>query len=263
MNRITLLGFPIDAITLDAAVERLASWLRDASDARWVHTVNTDHMVVAQSDRQFGDILRSGDLVVADGMPLVWAASWQGTPLPGRVAGADLVVELCAASMARGFRIFFLGGRPGVAVRARENVQRRFPGAAIVGCAAPSAAQLEDDTANAALIDAINASGANTLFIGLGAPKQEKWFTAHRSRLHTIINIGVGASIDFLAGEKRRAPEWMRESGFEWLFRLGQEPGRLWKRYLLRDPMFFVHFATDRFAAARRTRAGVAPRSPR
>jgi N-acetylglucosaminyldiphosphoundecaprenol N-acetyl-beta-D-mannosaminyltransferase len=251
LTRIHLLGCPIDVVTLSDVLDRVTSWARAAGRPRLIHTVNVDHLVLACRDDQFAALVRRADLVVADGMPLVWASRWQGTPLPERVAGVDLAEAFCKESKSRGLRVFFLGGASGIAEQARQQMLSRYPDAQIVGIAAPSGDALASARANAELVAAINSSDANTLLIAFGAPKQEAWFHQHRDVLKTAVNIGVGGTLDLLSGTKPRAPSWMRTAGLEWLFRLRQEPGRLWKRYLVRDPSFLWYLARDQLRSSR------------
>jgi N-acetylglucosaminyldiphosphoundecaprenol N-acetyl-beta-D-mannosaminyltransferase len=198
--------------------------------------------------RQDPELLRihnAAGMVTPDGMPLVWLARRAGFPHVDRVYGPDLVLACCEASVARGYRHFLYGGGPGVPERLAERLQARFPGLRVVGCHSPPFRALvsrEDDT----VVERINASGADIVWVGLSTPKQERWMHTHRPYLTAPVLIGVGAAFDFHAGLKRQAPRWIQRSGLEWLFRLSQEPRRLWRRYSYNNTRFLLDLALHR-----------------
>jgi N-acetylglucosaminyldiphosphoundecaprenol N-acetyl-beta-D-mannosaminyltransferase len=196
-----------------------------------VATANTDFLINALDDKELRYVLREADLVVPDGMPLVWGAQLMGTHLPERVTGADLVPALAKLAAEKGYRIFMLGARPEVALRAKERLEEDYKGIQIVGCLSPDARPiLEMD--NDCILAAIQQAKPDILFVAFGNPKQEKWIHLFRDQLREVpICIRVGGTFDFLAGQTVRAPLWMQKAGLEWLFRLLQEPKRLWKRY--------------------------------
>lgn len=228
-----VLGVAIDAITRAEALARLDRFVHEGRP-RQVVTVNLDFLRLAQRDEPFRAALDSADLVVADGMPVVWLSKLSGTALPERVAGVDLFDDCARLAAARGYRVFLLGAGPGVANEAAAVLQRRHPGLVIAGTIAPPSWPFLAET-DAAMVEAVRAARPAMLFVALGAPRQELWIAAHLHELGVPVCVGVGGSFDLLAGRLRRAPGWMQRAGLEWLFRLGQEPGRLWRRYLLGD----------------------------
>jgi N-acetylglucosaminyldiphosphoundecaprenol N-acetyl-beta-D-mannosaminyltransferase len=191
-------------------------------------------------DTKFQQIANNASLAVPDGMPLVWAVRLLGFDQQERVYGPDLFLAVCERSVGKGYSHFFYGGGQGVPERLAENLSGRFPGIRIAGWYSPPfrpLTEVEDDH----VVKTINASGADILWVGLGAPKQEFWMASHVGRISAPVMVGVGAAFDFHAGRVRQAPRWMQDRGLEWVFRLCVEPRRLWKRYLYNNPRFLYH----------------------
>jgi N-acetylglucosaminyldiphosphoundecaprenol N-acetyl-beta-D-mannosaminyltransferase len=214
------------------AVERLV----EAGQGGSVFTPNVDHVVTAERNPDFAAAYGRVSLSFADGMPLVWASRALGEPLPGRVAGSDLVPPLLERAGQRGWRCYFLGARPGVAQKAAGIAQERW-GTNVVGVSAPMV-NADDARQLDAIASAISATKAHLVFMAMGAPKQELVIDRIAGRIRPAVALGIGASLDFIAGTARRAPEVLQKAGLEWLYRFAQEPGRLWKRYLVDDPSF-------------------------
>lgn len=227
---IALLGVPFDNVTLSQALERIDEMIASGRP-HYVVTPNIDFCVQAFEDVELRRILFDADLVVCDGTPLVWAARLLGNPLPERVAGADLVPRLIQRAAEKGHRVFFLGGRPQVTQQAVNRLQGLHPELVIAGHYSPPFRPLLDMN-HEEIAERIRAARADLLLISFGCPKAEKWMAMHYRQLGVPVSIGVGATIDFLAGHVRRAPSWMQRGGLEWFFRLSQEPGRLWRRYV-------------------------------
>jgi exopolysaccharide biosynthesis WecB/TagA/CpsF family protein len=181
------------------------------------------------------DILRRADLVTADGMPIVWTSKLLGVPLKDRVTGADLVPKLTQEAARRQKSIYFLGGRGDVGRQAADLLKKRYPNLKVAGTDAPfvhteGAALSEAEEEDQAIVERINRSGADILLIGFGNPKQEIWFDRNRNRLKVPVSIGIGGTYEFIVGSVARAPVWMQKTGLEWVFRITQDPWRLWNR---------------------------------
>jgi N-acetylglucosaminyldiphosphoundecaprenol N-acetyl-beta-D-mannosaminyltransferase len=206
-------------------------------------TVNVDFLKLARNDIGYRHLLNTADLAVADGMPLVWASRLMGMPLPQRITGMDLILGCAELAAREQYRMFLLGGSPGIAQQAAEHLRERFPGLPSCCVYAPPIGpfSLEED---AHMVAMIRETHPDMLFVAFGAPRQDIWIREHMAELQVPLAIGVGGTFNFLAGTVRRAPLWMQDAGLEWLFRLQQEPKRLWKRYLLQDlPVFFALLA--------------------
>jgi N-acetylglucosaminyldiphosphoundecaprenol N-acetyl-beta-D-mannosaminyltransferase len=204
----------------------------------WVATPNVDICRAAGRDPQLLDLLSGASLVVADGMPLVWATRLRGDPLPERVTGSSLIYSLTDAAAQHGQSIYLLGGEPGVADRAAEVLSGRYPGLAVVGTDSPSLNFHVSPDSVEAIRRRLAAARPDIVFVGLGFPKQERLIAQLAPSFPGTWFISCGAAIPFAAGTLRRAPQWMQRSGLEWAFRLGREPRRLVKRYLVDDLPF-------------------------
>ncbi len=239
--RPVLFGIAFDALTTAQTLDRIFAFAatREERGCRIAATVNVDFLVntyyalkSVPCNPELAAILRRAELVVADGMPLVWLSRLLGTPLPERVAGSDLVPMIAERAAREGKKLYFLGGKEEYTRCAAERLRARYPGLEVesdspfVKLDAPDAAELDRG-----ICARINASGASILLVGFGNPKQELWLERNRRHLDCGIAIGVGGTFNFIAGAVKRAPDWMRRSGTEWIYRIIQEPGRLWKRY--------------------------------
>jgi N-acetylglucosaminyldiphosphoundecaprenol N-acetyl-beta-D-mannosaminyltransferase len=239
-ERTSLFGIEIDPLVMDQAVDRVWHWFDDlAGDCRVVVTPNLDHAVMLREHRQLQEAYRRADLVVADGWPLVMASRLLRRRLPARVAGSDFVPAIFSRARAsRSLTVFLLGAGPGVAKRAAEQIHVNWPAVQVVGTYSPPMGFEHDQEENLEILARIAAARPDLLVIGLGAPKQELWVNNHRDQIHARAAICAGATIDFLAGEKRRAPRWVRTIGMEWCHRMCSEPRRLVRRYA-RDAWMF------------------------
>ena len=225
-----ILGTPVDVLNTEAVLARVEQFIRERRFHQ-IATANTDFLINALEDPELLHILRNADLVIPDGMPLLWASRLMRSPLPERVTGADLVPQLAALSAANGYRIFMLGARPQVAALARERLLAKHPGLQIVGCVSPPVAALVDMD-HEGLLEQIRIARPDVLLVAFGNPKQEKWIHMNRQQLADVpVCIGVGGTFDFIAGQTARAPQWMQKSGLEWVHRLLQDPARLCRRY--------------------------------
>jgi len=191
-------------------------------------------------------------LVVADGMPLIWASRLRGSPLPERVAGSNLIWTLTAAAARKGAAIFLLGGNPGAAEACAERMRAEYPDVQIAGLMTPPRGFENDERAIEEILATLRASAPDIVYVALGFPKQEQLALRLAPHVPTTWFVGVGISFSFVAGEVRRAPRWMQVTGLEWVHRLVQEPRRLFRRYLVEG----LPFAARLFAHALRSRAG-------
>ncbi|MBW8863800.1 MAG: WecB/TagA/CpsF family glycosyltransferase [Verrucomicrobia bacterium] len=226
---IAMLGVVFNNLSLPATVARIEKMIA-ARTPRYIVTANVDFLVQSQRDAELHRALLDAHLVVCDGTPLVWASRLLGNPLPERVAGSDLVPELISVAAKKGYRLFFLGATPGANEQAIANVRKQFPNLDISGYSPPFRPLSAVD--NEEIIARIRAARPDILCVAFGCPKAEKWMVANLNSLGVPVTIGVGGTIDFLAGRLKRAPLWMQRAGIEWLFRLWQEPRRLFRRYV-------------------------------
>lgn len=233
-DRAQLFGIRIDRLRRPQAVAAVLALARETSlPCRYVVTPNVDHLLRLEHDASFAAAYADAALVTADGRPVVWASHWLGDALPETVSGSDLVPALFDEVQARGesLRVFLFGAGPGVAGRAATVIAARWPRVQVVGTACPPFGFESDTAASARYAQAISAAAPDVLVVGLGSPKQELWVHRWRGSLGCGVALCVGAAIDFIAGEKARAPAWMQRAGLEWFYRLASEPRRLAGRY--------------------------------
>lgn len=251
---IRMFGCQIDRVRMSQAVERVFGLIADrGASCQYVVTPNVDHVVMLQHHRPLRRAYQHASLVLADGMPVVLASRLLGRGLPERVTGADLTTALFDEAEARGgLRLFLLGALPGVAALAATRIAQRWPAIETVGVNSPPLGFEKDAVQNAAILQQISASRPDVVVVGLGAPKQELWVHAHRHQIDAAVALCVGATIDFLAGNKSRAPRWMQKSGLEWLHRVATEPRRLLGRYL-RDAWHFPRIVWRECRSSRNT----------
>lgn len=246
IRSIAVLGVPVDDITLDETVDAIGEMVEAGRATRRTHqvaTVNVDFVVNALGDRDVLDILQRTDLALPDGKPLVWMSRLAGTPIRERTTGADLVGALVARAVPARWRIVLFGAAPGVASAARDVLCARHPGADVVALEAPLVAA--DGSMDAAVADQLAELRADVVCVALGNPKQERWIQRHREQVGAAVFIGVGGTLDFIAGRTRRAPAWMQRSGLEWLHRALSEPRRLAARYAKDIVVFLPRAVAD------------------
>ncbi|MBM4424719.1 MAG: WecB/TagA/CpsF family glycosyltransferase [Chloroflexi bacterium] len=235
---ITLLRVPVHDVTYAETLIAIGQFIAEGG-AHQLCTVNPEFVMAAQEDADFMAILRNADLCVPDGIGLLWAARMLRQPLRERVAGSDLAPMIAAEAASRQWRVFFLGAGEGVAAKAASILKARHPELIVAGVWAGSPHPNDDEAA----IEKICAAGPHILFAAYGAPAQDKWIARNRDRLNVPVMMGVGGSLDFIAGTATRAPRWMQRIGLEWLHRLAHQPWR-WKR-MLALPRFAVAVARE------------------
>jgi N-acetylglucosaminyldiphosphoundecaprenol N-acetyl-beta-D-mannosaminyltransferase len=240
-----VLGVRVNALQIPDVITCMEEWIRGRSQCRTIAATSMHGIVEAQHDPSFKEILNATDLIVPDGKPLVWLGRRQGHPLRRRVYGPELLLAFSEQSVGQRYRHFFYGGEPGIAQRLAESLETMFPGLNVVGTYSPPFRPLTPSE-DAGVVRMIDEAAPDVLWVGLGVPKQEYWMHEHRMRLRVPVMVSVGAAFDMLSGRRRQAPHWMGENGLEWLFRLMQEPRRLWRRYLLYGAQFVTYLALER-----------------
>lgn len=232
IGRFRVLGVRVDAVQIADVIEILESWIASREQSRFVAVTGMHGVMEAQHDAAFRSVLGEAALVVPDGMPLVWLGRRCGYPLARRVYGPELMETFCRETASKGYRHFFYGGGPGVADQLARTLAERCPGLVVAGSISPPYRILTEDE-DKQMVGHINSARPDVVWVGLSTPKQERWMWEHRAKFNAPVMLGVGAAFDFLIGRIPRAPRWMRENGFEWLYRLVSEPRRLWRRYLV------------------------------
>jgi N-acetylglucosaminyldiphosphoundecaprenol N-acetyl-beta-D-mannosaminyltransferase len=261
-QRILLMGIPIDPVTEDEVLSRIIGDLNEGRGG-WVVTPNLDQMRLLNERPNLLGIASEASLIIADGMPVVWASRLQGTPLPARVPGSDLMCSLTAAAARIGASIFLLGGSPGAAEGAAKILARENPSLRIAGMLCPPMGFERDPEMVDGICEAVIETQPDIVYSCLGFPKQEWMINQLRARLPRTWFLGVGGSLSMVAGELPRAPKWMQRSGLEWLHRMALEPRRLFRRYIVQDVPFalrlFGHALYCRWQFKRQSRALLNP----
>ncbi len=256
LPEVMILGVPVDNLSLDSTVHRILSMIKGYQldwRPRQVVTVNVDFLMNSLSWLPFGparhpellEILRNADLVTADGMPIVWLSRLLNAPLQARVTGADLVSSLAKKVAQTGHSVYFLGGKGSIGQQAADKLIKEYPGLNVVGVDSPfvyteGEEMLEADEQDKAILEKINKVKPDVLLVGFGNPKQELWFNRNSHKLKAAVTIGIGGTYEFIVGNVSRAPVWVQNSGFEWFYRILQDPKRLWKRYAIAIPKLCV-----------------------
>ena len=242
IETIKILGVPVHPMTMAEAVNSLEQRML-GGEQTFVVTANAEIIMMCQDDAEYNNIIsKQAELVLPDGAGAVWAGRHLGYKVPERVAGFDLYNQLLALSAQKGYKAYFFGGSPGIAEAAKAKSEEMYPGVQVVGCHNG----YFTDADVPAIIKEINNSGAEMLFVALGAPKQEKWILAHRHELRPRILMGIGGSFDVLAGKMERAPKWMQDASLEWAFRLYKQPSRFMRMMALPKFALKVMFSSSK-----------------
>ncbi len=234
-NRVKIVSLNVNICNHETAIEKVAE-LVEKQNGGYV-CFSTVHMIMESFDNpEYARKVNAADFVIPDGMPLVWMEKLQGENGAARVRANDLMIQLCAFAEKNDLSVGFYGGKQTVIDAILERARKDFPNLKIAYVFSPPFRPLTA-TEDAEITAEINAKKPDILFMGLGCPKQENWMSAHKDKLKSVM-LGVGASFDFFAGNVKESPEWLGKLGLEWLFRLTQEPKRLWRRYLILNPRF-------------------------
>ena len=245
---VTILGTRIDNLSMDEVLERAENMMSQPSP-RHLITANVDQLVANYKEPAFRTIYQNAVLVMADGVPLLWAARLLKCPLRERINGTDLMEKICELAARKNFPVFLLGGPEGVAAQAAVRLQKRYPGLPIAGAYFPYYGFEKDELENGRICSLLREKKPAILFTSLGFPKGIEWIGRHQAGCAIPLAVEVGASFSFISGHLKRAPHWMRKRGLEWLWRLMLEPRHLWKRYLVRDMPFFYYLLRQKFTA--------------
>jgi N-acetylglucosaminyldiphosphoundecaprenol N-acetyl-beta-D-mannosaminyltransferase len=248
MKTVPIIGLPLAATTYAGAVEWILKHAAEAQQAYAVEAANTHVAALSRHDPEFGETMSRFDLIVPDGMPLVWALNAHLPPaekLTDRVYGPTLMLETLKATQGRSeFRHFLLGGRQSTLEKLTASFATRFPGAIIADCHSPPFGEWPADEFDS-ICGMIRSSGANLIWVGMGCPKQEHWIARHKDKLPPGVYFGIGAAFAFHAGEVRQSPPLLQKLGLEWAYRVAMEPRRLFKRYFTYNSLFLYHLLRD------------------
>lgn len=247
-RRFRVLGVPVHAVQIPDVVSQIESWIQNDAKGRYVAVTSMHGIAESRTDGEYRRSLEVADLVVPDGMPLVWLGRWHRHPLKRRVYGPELMETFCRETRGT-YRHFLYGGGPGTAERLATSLRQRY-GIVVAGTYCPPFRPLTEEEQRDVTLR-IEEASPDILWIGLSTPKQEKWMLHNRGVIPVPVMLGVGAAFDFNCGRTRQAPRWMREHGLEWLFRLSTEPQRLWRRYLLSIPKAAVLVVLELFGLPR------------
>lgn len=234
MTRLRLMNTEIDNLTMDETLDAIDSLIKE-DNCSYVVTPNVDHIVQLEKDEELKRVYENASLILTDGKPLIWISNWYKTPIKEKISGSDLFPRVCDLAAKKGYTMYLLGAAEGVADKAAKNLMDKYKGLNIVGTYSPPFGFEKDKLELKKIERQIQEVHPDILIVGLGCPKQEKYMYHHCKELDVPISFGLGASIDFEAGNIKRAPRWMSEHGLEWLYRITQDPKRLAKRYLVDD----------------------------
>jgi N-acetylglucosaminyldiphosphoundecaprenol N-acetyl-beta-D-mannosaminyltransferase len=245
VQRVNILGVGISAIDPQSTLDVMARWI-DSGQRHYICVCAVHTVMECQDDPELRGMVNRASLAVPDGMPLVWVSRLAGQSQVDRVYGPDLMMSFCDLAAQQGYSNYFLGGAVGQPKTLAKRLTARFPGLSIAGMS-PTPKRPLPRAENEDVIEEINRADPDVVWVGMGTGYQERWVAENRGRLNAPILIGVGAAFDMHSGMVRQAPHWMQSVGLEWFFRLLQEPGRLWRRYLLGNPLFVARLIAQRF----------------
>lgn len=250
LDLVPLFGITFNNVDFEQVCELIEERIQSRVPG-FITTPNVDHIVKLHRDPAFLESYAKAWLILVDGTPVVWMSRILGKPLKQKLSGSDLVPMLSEWAARKGYSIYLFGGPKGAAEESGQKLQQEFPGLRVAGTQCPAWGFHLDPAANADAVAHVRAAAPDICFVGLGAPKQERWMVENMEACGVPVMLGIGGSFDFVSGRIRRAPYWMQQYGLEWFWRLCQEPKRLWRRYLLEDPYIFVLFFRELLARFR------------
>lgn len=234
MARIKFMNTCIDNLTMAEALNEIDKLIQK-KNCSYVVTPNVDHIVRLEKDEELQKVYKNASLILTDGKPLIWISKWYKTPIKEKISGSDLFPKVCELAANKNYTMYLLGAAEGVADTAAKNLMKKYPGLNVVGTYSPPFGFEKNEQEMIKIKTQIQDVHPDILIVGLGCPKQEKFMYYHCKELGVPISFGLGASIDFEAGNIKRAPKWMSNHGLEWLYRFSKEPKRLFKRYFVDD----------------------------
>lgn len=238
MEKQPLLNTYVNSVDMQEAVCAIETMVEEKKKS-YIVAINVDVVMKIEQDFYLKKVTDEAAMVLVDGKPLVWIAKWHKHPVKAKVSGSDLIPQLCKKAAQKGYTIFIIGGKEGVAEQAKKNLERDLPSIRIVGTYAPPFGFEKDHEELAKINRMISDAHPDMLFTCFGCPKQEKWIYENHKKYDATVSICAGATVDFLAGNVKRAPKWMSEHGLEWFYRFTLEPKRLFKRYFVDDMKIF------------------------
>ena len=234
MEKQPLLNTYVNNVNMAETVEAIESMIADGNK-HYVVAINVDVVMKIEEDAYLKEITDKADMVLVDGKPLVWIANYHKHPIKAKISGSDLVPLLCEVAAAKGYSVFIIGGKEGIAEQAKQKLEEKHPEIDIVGTYAPPFGFEKDETELIRINEMVSAVHPDLLIACFGCPKQEKWIYENYLKYDAKVSVCAGATVDFLAGNVNRAPKWMSECGLEWFYRFLQEPKRMFRRYFIDD----------------------------
>ena len=234
MEKQALLNTYINNVTMPETIAAIEQMI-EADKKSYVVAINVDVVMKIEEDSYLKKVVDNADMVLVDGKPLVWISKLHGKPLKAKISGSDLVPLLCEVAAEKGYKIFIIGGKDGIAEQAKEKLENRLPKINIVGTFAPPFGFEKNESELDKINQMISEAHPDLLIACFGCPKQEKWIYENIEKYNAKVSVCAGATVDFLAGNVKRAPRWMSDHGLEWFYRFTQEPKRMFKRYFVDD----------------------------
>lgn len=234
MEKQPLLNTYVNNVNMDEAIQAIEDMIASEKKS-YIVAINVDVVMKIENDSYLKEITDKADMVLVDGKPLEWIAKWHKRPIKAKISGSDLVPILCKRAAEKGYSIYIIGGKEGIAEKAKQNHERDLPGIRIVGTYAPPFGFEKDEKELNRINEMISSAHPDILIACFGCPKQEKWIYENYQKYDAKVSICAGATVDFLAGNVNRAPKWMSDHGLEWFYRFLQEPKRMFKRYFVDD----------------------------